>query len=321
MFREERSQIVGQDRQVGGLPVNTDLLFADKKGNYSPRIESKRKKLLNKVGFLADFLDDGEQIVFITTGCSPASFFEQYTLGFLWVTIIKRALFVFTNKRIFHIPTTSSYDYRGSVAQILYRDCYRLFAKGSTLHAEYHTGTKDAFFGIPRGDGAIIRQINIAAPEPAEPSPRPERSHLCPNCTHVQPAEPGTCPGCGQSFKTAAEARKYSLLFPGGGYFYVKRPLLGVLDAIGESYLGIMTLLGFVATVLGNVEAIGIVVMFSVILGLEKLMTIYHAKKFVAEFIPKAASQPRARRQEPPEEPPAPPQQRKQSLEQVLSLR
>lgn len=323
MYREETAEVVQQDGPISGLPVNTNFLFTDKNGNYKASIEKKRIKLLRKLGFLTHFLDPDEQIVFVTTGCSPASFLEQYTIGYLWIMLIKRALFVFTNKRVLHIPTTTSYDYRGSIAQILYQDCRQLFVKGSTLRAEYQTGKKETFFGIPRRDGAIIRQMNIAAPEPAVPSARPERNHLCPNCAHVQDAEPDTCPGCGQVFKIKAEAVKYSLLFPGGGYFYAKRWLLGVLDAIGETYLLVISLIALLGMVLGNPEAPAIFVAFSVVLGLEKLLTIYHAKIFVGEFIPKASLRGPIQHEAPPEQPPtpAPQPERKQSLEQVLSLR
>jgi len=259
----------------------------------------------------------------VPTGCSPASLLEQSTIGYLWITLIKRALFVFTNKRILHIPTTMSFAYRGSIAQILYQDCQNLYVKGTTLHTEYRTGKKDSFFGIPRSDGAIIRRMNITAPEPAAPSPRPERSHLCPNCGQVQEAEPSVCPRCGLAFKTSAEAVKYSLLFPGGGYFYAKRHGLGALDAVGETSLSAITLFALVDTLLGNSEAPVIFVAVGVILAFEKLLTIYHARKFVEEFIPKSSAPSPTHHDAPPEQPSAPasPPERKQTLEQVLSLR
>jgi len=323
MHREETPETTQQNRPISGLPINNDFLFVDKEGNYKASIERRRTKLLRKLGFLTRFLDPDERIVFVTTGCSPASCWEQSTIGYLWITLIKRALFVFTNKRVFHIPTTTSFDYRGSIAQILYQDCRYLFVKGSTLQAEYQTGKKETFFGIPRSDGAIIRQMNITAPEPAAPSARPERSHLCPSCAQVQEAEPGTCPRCGQVFKNRAEAVKYSLLFPGGGYFYAKRWLLGVLDAVGETYLLVIALVALLGMVLGNPEAVVIFGVFGFFLALEKLLTIYHAKKFVAEFIPKASTRVPVQHEAPPEQPPAPAPQpeRKQTLEQVLSLR
>ena len=323
MHREDTPAAVRQNRPIFGLPVDTGFLFADKHGKYQSRIEKNRTKLLQKIGFLADFLDEDEKIVFITTGCSPFSAVEELTLGHLWVRRIKCALLVFTTRRIFHIPTTAKYKYRGSIAHILYQDCRRLFVKGAALRMEYHTGRKERFHGIPRGDRAIIKRLNIEAPEPAAQSTCPERNHLCPRCTQVLTPAATACSGCGLAFKTAAEAVKYSLLFPGGGYFYTRRWGLGILDAIGESYLFLITLLALTGTALGDLAALPVFVVFGAALAFEKLLTVYHAKNFIAEFIPRDPQPLSVRRSAPVEEAPAPPPvpQRKQTLEQVLSVR
>lgn len=324
MHREETPRVVPPERPISGLPVNTDFLFVDKKGNHNPRIEKRRTRLLQKLGFLTPFLEEGETIVFVTTGCSPFSTVEQLTIGHLLILTIKRALFVFTDRRIFHIPTTARHEYRGSIAQIPYRDCRKLFVKGSVLRTEYLTGKTESFFGIPGPDRAIIQRLNITSPEPAEPSDRPERSHLCPGCGKVLTPRTAACSGCGLAFKTEAEAVKYSLLFPGGGYFYVRRWLLGVLDALAESYLLLITLVALVGSVLGNPEAAPVFVMFGLLLAIEKLITIYHTKRFVAEFIPREPVRPAARRAALPESPATPVSaapQRTQTLEQILSVR
>ena len=325
MHREETPQVVPPERPISGLPVNTDLLFVDKKGNHNPRIEKRRTRLLQKLGFLTEFLEEGETIVFVTTGCSPFSTVEQLTIGHLLILTIKRALFVFTDRRILHIPTSAKYEYRGSIAQILYQDCRKLFVKGSALRAEYLTGKTETFIGIPSGDRAIIQRINIASPEPAEPSDRPVRNHLCPRCGEVLTPRATTCPGCTLAFKTEAEAVKYSLLFPGGGYFYARRWLLGALDAMAESYLLLITVVALIGAVLGNPDAAPAFVMFGLLLTIEKLITIYHTKKFVAEFIPRVPVRPAARCTAPPPPPStsvaeAPPQ-RTETLEQILSVR
>ena len=327
MYDENSPQPTQTDRPIFGLPVDTTMLFADKKGTYKKSLERKRTKLLEKVTFLRDFLDPDEKIVFVTTGCSPFSTLEALTIGHLWIQLIKRALFVFTNKRILHIPTTSNFQYRNSVAQILYQDCRSLYYRGGALRVEYLTGKKEKFFSIPRCDGEIIKQISIEAPEPAEPSTWPERNHLCPSCTHVLGAGRGTCPSCGLAFKTQADAVRYSLLFPGGGYFYTRHWGLGILDAIGESYLIAMLLVTLATAAFADPSMVSVFVLVGGVLAVEKFLTVYHAKGFVAEFIPKRLPvQPVARNlpaeQSPAEQSPAAPApQREQTIEQVLSVR
>jgi len=320
-------QTTHEDRPILGLPVDTTRLFVDRKGVYKKSIEQKRMKLLRKISFLREFLDPDEKIVFVTTGCSPFTSLESLTIGYLWIYLIKRAIFVFTNKRILHIPTTVELNYRDSIAQILYQDCRSLFVKGGALRVEYLTGKKESFVGIPGSDGEIIKTINIEAPEPAEQSTWPERNHLCPSCTRVLEAGRGTCPACGLAFKNKAEAVKYSILFPGGGYFYTRHPILGTFDAIGESQLLAATLFALVVSVLGNPAMLPVFVLVGGVLVLEKCLTVYHAKRFVAEFIPKRLPVQPAARALPVEQPPAAQSpaasepQPEQTVEQVLSVR
>ena len=239
---EQKVEATPTERPIFGLPVDTRILFSNHKGVYQPGIEKNKTKLLRKLGFLANFLDADEKIVFVTTGCSPYSTFEQLTMGAVWVTLLKRSLFVFTNKRLLHIPTTWQLDYRGSIAQILYQDCKRLQVSGSGLVAEYHTGKKDRFASVPRPDRKIIKHFQFATGESDRRSENPRRNHLCPSCTQVLPARAVTCPSCGLEFKSRAKALTRSVLVPGGGYFYTGHPFLGACDALGEAYLTILAL-------------------------------------------------------------------------------
>jgi len=325
MHAEQKVEAAPADRPIFGLPVDTSILFSNHKGVYKPGIEKNKTKLLQKLGFLANFLDADEKIVFVTTGCSPYSTLEQMTMGALWVTVLKRALFVFTNKRLLHIPTTWKFDYRGSVAQILYQDCRRLQVKGSGLVTEYHTGKKDRFACISSGDRAIIKRFQFSTGESDRRSENPQRNHLCPNCTEVLPARAVACPFCGLEFKNKGKALTRSVFLPGGGYFYTGHPFLGIGDALGESYLVILTLVVLFAGLLGDAEAMATFPIVLVILVLEKLLTVYHSNSFLAEFIPadlKALLSGRPVQRVQPELPPIPaPPEPEHRPEDVLSLR
>jgi hypothetical protein len=261
-------------------------MFSDKKGAYRKRIEKNKTKLLEKLGFLGRFLDSDERLMFVAAGCSPFSALEQMTIGAGWVYMIKRALLVFTNKRIFHVPTSYNLGYRGSVAQVLYQDCNRLRVKGSTLLIEYRSGKKERFYGIPGPDRGVINRLNVESGDFGPVSARPERTHLCPNCTQPLEREVAACSSCGLEFRTKAKAWKYSLLIPGGGYFYTRHPFMGMLDAIVESYLLILTAAAGFAALSGDPESGPVAIVFAVLLAFEKLLTVYHSNSFLDEFIP-----------------------------------
>jgi hypothetical protein len=325
MHTEQRVESAPTDRVVCGLPVDSGILFSDKKGVYKPRLEKNRTKLLQKLGFLGRFLEPEEKILLVTTGCSPFTTLEQLTIGAAWVIALKRALFVFTNKRMFHIPATPSCKYRGSIAQVLYQDCRRLQVKGSALVAEYHNGKTEKFLYLPSGDRALIKRFAIEPSESDRPSESPQRNHLCPACTQVLPAETDRCPACGLEFKNKAKALKYSLLIPGGGYFYTNHPWIGVGDALTETYLLLFTLGSLASALLGNPQAWPVTLVVGLVLGLEKLLTVYHSNSFLAEFIPADLKsvlngQPAPAQRAEPLPPPTLPE-RKPHPEDVLSVR
>lgn len=323
MHTEDATRPAATDRVVLGLPVDAAILFSNRKGVYKPRIEKNKTKLLQKLGFLGKFLDADEKITLVTTGYSPFTSLEQLTIGAAWVLAVKRSLFVFTTKRLFHIPVTSGLQYRGSIAQILYRDCRRLYVKGSALVAEYHSGAKDRFLYIPGCDRGIIKTLKLQASEADRPGDTPQRNHLCPNCTRILPTGAAACPSCGLEFKNRAKARKYSVLIPGGGYFYTNHPFMGAGDALVESYLTVVTVAAFGATLLGDPETLVPAILFAAILAVEKLITIHHSNSFLAEFIPRdlkaLLSEPRAK-VEPPVPVPTSPRDM-QRPEDILSVR
>jgi hypothetical protein len=286
MHVEQKAEATPSERPIFGLPVDTRILFSNHKGVYKPSIEKNKTKLLQKLGFLARFLDPDEKIVFVTTGCSPYTTLEQLTTGALWVAVLKRAVFVFTNKRLLHIPTTWTFDYRGSIAQILYQDCRQLQVKGFGLVAEYHSGKKDKFDGVPGPDRAIIKHLQFATGESDRRSENPQRNHLCPHCTEVLPLRVVACPSCGLEFKNRATALTRSVLLPGGGYFYTGHPFIGIGDALTEAYLLVLTLVFLGLALLGDGEAMFTFLVCLAALTIEKLVTIYHSNSFLDEFIP-----------------------------------
>ena len=113
-----------------------------------------------------------------------------------------------------------------------------------------------------------------------------EKAHLCPRCTRPLVKGYYACPHCALEFKNKIKARRLSVIFPGGGYFYTRNTALGIMDAIGETILSIVVIVALVSSIAGDPEAIGALAFVAAVLAFEKLLTIFHANMFVDEFIP-----------------------------------
>ncbi|NIS67704.1 MAG: hypothetical protein GTO12_01755, partial [Proteobacteria bacterium] len=225
-----------QERNLLSLSLDRETLFSNHKNVYNKRVEKRQRNLLKKIRFIKNFLKDGEKILLVTTGCSPVSILEQLVTGWIFI-YLKRCMFIFTDKRIFHIPTSMSYSYRDSIAQILYTDCKLIRMKGRTLVIEYKNGKKEKFHSVARRERKKIRTLLETISLEGSPSKATGRVHICPRCTHELEEEKYTCPNCHLEFKNKAEGRRISLIYPGGGYFYTRHPFLGVGDAITETVL------------------------------------------------------------------------------------
>jgi uncharacterized C2H2 Zn-finger protein len=123
------------------------------------------------------------------------------------------------------------------------------------------------------------------------PMPAPEgqalgRTHLCPRCGDELEKQKYECPTCHLVFKNKKKARQISLIFPGGGYFYTGHFLLGALDAFVETYLTILVIISVVMLFQGQEGAAMTLVLFLLVLSMEKAITIYEANNFIDEFIP-----------------------------------
>jgi len=275
-----------RNKDLFGLPVDTAVLFSNHKNIYKRRVEKRQRKLLGKIFFIHPFIHEGEKILHVTTGCSPASFIEQFLTGLI-VFALKRSLFVFTNKRIFHIPTKPNFSYRNSIAQILYGDCQRIAIKGRTLLIEYKNGQKEKFLFIADKERKKIKVMLQTIPLQGQQSQMMQRTHLCPRCTHPLIKDAFTCPNCSLEFKDKKQAKKISIIYPGGGYFYTGHPFLGLADAFAELYLSLLVLIALVDVISGVTGSVPVLAFFAITLAIEKALTVYHSNHFINEYIPK----------------------------------
>jgi len=292
--------------QIFGLPVDRETLFSNHKKIYKKRIENRQRKLIVKLPFLKPFLKRGEKILLVSTGYSPITSLAQYVTGFLFV-YLKRSLFVFTNHRIFHVPATPNYQYKDCIAQIYYDGCRSISLKGGTLVVEYAKfGQMEKFKAIALSERKKIKALLKAKPFSGTKTQLGERFHLCPQCAHPLSTGKYVCDSCQLKFKNKIVAYIIAILFPGGGYFYTRHYLIGLLNAIVEIFL-----LAYIAVtlqdVLNKIEGSMkyLAVMVAIYLAV-KIISVIHSTHFIDEFIPRkkpieanpAAAKPRPQTQD-----------------------
>ncbi len=274
-----------------GLPLNQATAFSNHKGEFKERLKKKQLKMLEPFApLLKQFLEPGEEMLLALQGCSPMSFMEQFTGGWM-VYYIKRCVLVVTDRRILHFPTKGSYVPRHSIAQIRYGDVDEI--KPSTFLSrkflvKYKNGKKETFLQVKDSPKlkAVLNDVRMTAQQPTTYG---IRHHLCPKCTAPLTVGQYVCPSCKLEFKNEQKARNLSILLPGGGYFYTGHPVIGVADAIVETVLIVLIVTGVVNLVTGaeeNEVAVAQVVIFSIALFIEKLYTVFHAKHYVKEYLP-----------------------------------
>ena len=274
-----------------GLRINRDVCFTthDNK-SHKGTADQQLKVLRQLVPALQQVLKPDEEILLAVRASSPMSWFEQLVTGWI-IYYLKRCVLVFTNKRILHLPTKINFKPKASIAQILYGDIAEVKASGlfgRALKLKYRTGKKEAFNYVEAPEFKKLKALLLTLPKEGPPSEVGERHHLCPRCQSRLLPGKFTCPNCRLQFKDGERAIKLSILYPGGGYFYMRHPFLGVGDAIVEGMLLIFVIVGLIDALSGEggQDAWTSVLILGVLLIIEKAQTIYHAKHYASEYIP-----------------------------------
>lgn len=274
--------------QVFGLPVDNEILFSNYKGIYKQRIEKRQRKLIVKISFLKPFLQKREQVLLVTTGYSPLNGPAQYLTGFVFI-FLKRSLFVFTNYRILHIPTTPGYNYKNSIAQVIYAGCQSIELKGGNLIVHHVRGgnrSTEKFKGIAGSERKKIRSLlKKRIPISSKKGQQIVRMHLCPRCAGKLAAGMKKCPKCQLKFKSQSVAALCALIIPGGGYLYIRQYFLGLLDALVE--IGLAASIFYLLPAVGEAMPaqplhLALIPVFLYV----KLSAAVHSSHFTAEFIP-----------------------------------
>jgi PH (Pleckstrin Homology) domain-containing protein len=278
-----------------GLRINQDVCFTTQNNKPHRSTTSRQLKVLRELApTLKQVLKPDEEILLAVRASSPMSWLEQLVTGWI-IYYLKRCVLVFTNKRILHLPTKMNFKPKASIAQILYGDIAEAKTSGSlgrALKLKYKTGKKEDFNYVESLEFKRLKALLPTLPKDGQPSEVSERHHLCPRCQAKLLTGKFTCPSCRLQFKDGERAIKLSILYPGGGYFYTRHPLLGVGDAIVEGILLVFVIAGVIDALSGEGGADPWISVFllGAALIIEKAQTIYHAKHYVNEYIPEDES-------------------------------
>jgi hypothetical protein len=267
------------------LKVNRGIIFSSHKNVYKRRIERRQIGLLEHLSFIDHFLDEGEEILLVTTACSPLSLGERFWTG-LNAFSLKHSLLVFTDRRVFHVPVTKDHVYKGSIANFFYSDCQSIQLRRTCLRVKYKNGKKEKFHHIAIREERKLKALLNALPFEHSVVREKGRVHLCPRCTGELKEGVFVCPTCNLEFKNKTEMIKIIIL-PGGGYFYTRHLFMGIADALIEMMLVLLIILSLLGKLKGFMYSQWGIIIFSFALVLEKFLTAYHAGSFIKEFIPK----------------------------------
>lgn len=278
--------IFGQPMMIFGVPVDQKTIFSNFKGIYKKGIEKRQRKLIVKTAFIKFFLQTDERIFSLTTGYSPITVLEQ-VLTCLAFLFFKRAILIFTGKRLLLVPVRHSGRSPNSISQILYEDCTQIRLKGRTLIVQYKDGRQEKFPYIGRKEKKKVKVLlESIAFQPKVPGPSKSRFYLCPSCANMLADNVSACPACQLKFKSKLAAMIQAIVIPGGGYFYSRYHLLGVFFALLE-----LMLMGFIATLWidlsnGLPTGYGMLALLTGGFIFEKAVITWHARQLVLDLLP-----------------------------------
>jgi hypothetical protein len=282
---ETPQNVFSQPLSIFGVPVDRESIFTNHKGVHKPRIEKRQRKLIAKITQVSHFLLADERIVCLTTCYSPISVLEQVLTGpsFLY---FKRAVLIFTDRRILHVPTSFNLCPHSAVSQIMYEDCAKISLTGRSLVVLYKNREQEQFLYIGRKEKLKIRAlINKLPLKPKEAGQLQQRVHLCPGCAAVLQKGSAACSSCKMSFKTDRKAKMHALLIPGGGYFYSRYPFIGMVTGLVE-----LIAMAIIILYLANLSLIpigfGLFAIALAAVSASKTIGLYHGRILITDFMP-----------------------------------
>ncbi len=275
------------------LTLRPETAFADAKGERKDKLEREQRRRFEACrGLLQAVAEPGEEVLYVAAAVAPFSVLEFLTTGWILMSL-KRCYLAVTDRRLLHIPLTVRGRVKRSIAEVRYGDLRSIKVAGvfsGVVDVVAASGGKERFSSLRMGEKKKLAALLTGKANPAPaPARDPARRFLCPRCARRWAGEE-RCPQCGLAFKQGRLGFWLALLAPGGGYFYTGHPWLGIGDAFAEVFLLVLLLFGIGAVALRDQDGWPILVIAAVGLALEKLISVYHLRHYLAEALPADAS-------------------------------
>ena len=285
-FANQSQNIFSQPLCIFGVPVDRETIFADSRGIYQKRVEKRQRRMIVKTTFIKFFLHQGERLRCLTTGYTPVSIIEQLLTGAASL-FFKRVFIVFTDQRILVVPSRFNHSAPSAISQICYADCAAIQMSGRALVVQYKNGQREKFPYVGRKEKKKIRSlIQFLPSSPKESGRLQARTWLCPSCTSELDEGARLCGKCKLQFKSNQQAKIRALMIPGGGYFYSRFPVPGVVVGLIESGLAAWLVYQCMALRNGLPVRLGLLPLLGTLLIAEKWIVAFHSQRLIGNQIP-----------------------------------
>lgn len=238
-----------------------------------------------KIPFINPFLEEGEIILLVTSGYAPLTKLERFLLRYPTV-FQRRALFVFTDRRLIYVPTTFTYGYRYSLAEIRYASCKSIQVNRFSLILGLSSGVVERFPYINYKERRKIEAVIEKVPLGEGPKRAAAMTYLCARCGTAVPNNSDACSKCRLRFRTPGKAGVSALLIPGGGYFYMGNVLYGFASAVIELLIGVLLIWSLLDLRQGFKGSIWAATLCGLVLIGIKTISFYHVRGLLQGCFP-----------------------------------
>jgi hypothetical protein len=287
-----------------GVQVREDVAFTNKKGQDNPGVRRRAEKILDKLQApLQQTLESGEIVLYVVRAKLYPRVLERILVGWL-ALYLEGVVLIFTNRRLLQFRVQAGGGWRGSLSAAAWGDVEQARAHGwlnRYLDLKFRNNREVRYWGFGPSDkgklNIILPMLLVACQEERTTVGGPVS--LCPNCRAALTPQVYQCLSCKQEFRNERTLAWRAVFVPGGAYFYTKNTLFGVLTLVGESVI-LLSLFAALAQATGVIPldpagvrdpnptrggALAGAMALAVVYALETLITFWHSRKFIREFL------------------------------------